>query len=492
METQAHYSIDQLTQSYIGGHWRHGKTDQELENTNPYNGELIFKFKEASSEDIDEACLMAKKQQEQWASTLPSEKAALLNRVAEVMETRKEEIVNWLIQEAGSTYQKASLEHSLAKNFFKSAAVIPFMIKGKILPTEIPGKESLAYKQPIGVVALISPWNFPLQLTTRTLAPALATGNGVVIKSDQNTPVTGGSLLAAILEEAGFPSGLVSVLHGSGSHIGDDLIKHKVPRVLSFTGSTKTGRKVGKMAIDAHPIKRLELELGGNNPMIVMDDANIEQAVEAASFGRYMHNGQICMAINRLIVMDKIHDDFVNTFVERVKKLKVGDPRKKDTAIGPLINGEQKESVKNFIDSANSEGCHCLLGEEIDGNVIPPHIFSEVKTTSVLFNEEIFGPVMPIIRAHDEREVLELANKTHHGLSSSIFSQDLEKALRIAKQIEAGMTHINDQTVNDLPFSPFGGEKDSGVGRFNGDWAIDAFTTDHWISIQHQPREYWV
>jgi aldehyde dehydrogenase (NAD+) len=338
---------------------------------------------------------------------------------------------------------------------------------------------------------VISPRNWPLQLSARSVAPALAVGNGVVVKPASDTPVTGGLLLASLLEEAGLPPGVLSVVVGSGSEIGDAFVEHPVPRVISFTGSTPVGRGIAKRAYEAPIIKRVELELGGNSPLVVLDDAELERAVDAAVFGKFLHQGQICMIANRLIVHDGLYDDFVELFVAEVRRLRAGDPSHPDTAIGPIINRSQLERLVRRIDEArHARGPRELLGGEPAGLVLPPHVFADVANDDPLAANELFGPVAPVIRARDEEHALELANATEYGLSSAVFTADAARGVRFARRVEAGMTHVNDQPVNDLPFNPFGGEKNSGVGRFNGRWAIDAFTTDHWITVQHTPRPY--
>jgi aldehyde dehydrogenase (NAD+) len=315
-------------------------------------------------------------------------------------------------------------------------------------------------------------------------------GNALVVKPASDTPVTGGLLLAKILEEAGLPGGTVSVIIGKGSEVGDAFVTHATPRVISFTGSTPVGRGILRLVSEADIIKRTELELGGNTPFIVLGDADLEQAVEASVFGKFLHQGQICMSTNRFIIEDRVHDEFVQRFVERVRELKVGDPSRDDTLIGPLINGKQLDGLFTRITEARGSGARQLLGGEPEGWVLPPHVFVDVDNEHPLAREELFGPVAPIIRARDEADAVRLANATTYGLSSAVFTRDLERGVRIAARLQAGMTHINDQPVNDLPFSPFGGEKNSGIGRFNGRWAIEAFTTDHWVTLQHEPRAY--
>lgn len=483
--TQPYENLDRI---FVAGEWRTGSGSQ-LENICPWDESTIFTMTSATAEDVDEACRAAAAAQKEWGALPPAARAQVLGRIADVMQSRKDEIAEWIVREIGGTQVKAALELKLCTDVARKGAVLPFMVEGMILPEDIPGKESRAYRQPAGVVALISPWNFPLQLTGRTLLPALALGNAVVLKPSSDSIVTGGTIFAAICEEAGVPAGLVSVLPGSGSDIGDPLIAHDIPSVVSFTGSTGVGRGVGKAALDADLIKPVELELGGNSPIVVLDDADLDYAVECSVWGKFMHQGQICMIANRIVVEAGIYDRFVDAFVERVKQLPVGKRDAADCFIGPIVNRDQFDGITDMIAKAKDQGATCALGGDPDGLVIPPHVFTDVGEDNCLVDNEIFGPICPISRAKDEDDAIRLANATRYGLSSAVFSQDEGRALRVAKQIQSGMCHINDSPVNDSPLSPFGGVKNSGIGRFNGHWAIDAFTTTRWISVQHERRQ---
>ena len=480
-------NFDQLL---INGQWRHGKGTKVLNDLNPFNGNVLVEIPHANRDDKHEAYRGAAKAQPEWAALLPGERAAIMRRAAQIMETRREEIVSWIIHESGGTRIKANLEWTAVHGVLLEAATLPYLVEGRILPADIPGKESRMYRKPVGVVGVISPWNSPFQLTARSAAPALAVGNAVVIKPASDTPITGGLLLAKILEEAGLPAGVLSIIVGAGSEIGDAFVTHPIPRVISFTGSTPVGRDIAKLAAEGTMLKRLELELGGNGPFVVLSDADLGQVVEAAVFGKFLHQGQTCMSVNRFIIDDRIHDEFVERFADRVRQLKVGDPNAPDTMIGPIINESQLNGLQRRINEAISSGAHQIVGGKAQGLVLPPHVFSQVTNRMQLAQTESFGPIAPIIRARDQADALEIANDTDLGLAAAVFTQDAERGLRFAQELESGMVHINDQPVNDLPFNPFGGEKNSGIGRFNGAWAIAAFTTDQWISIQHKPRHY--
>lgn len=479
-----------LDRQFIGGEWRAGKSSDVAPDLDPYSGDTLAEIRLADRQDLDDAYRAARAAQPEWAAALPMERAAVMSQAAAVMEERRDEIIDWLIREAGSTRVKATMEWSTVNAVMLEAARQAYGTEGHILPSDVPNKEGRVYRQPVGVVAVISPWNWPLQLSSRSVAPALAVGNSVVLKPASDTPITGGLLLASIFEDAGLPPGVLNVVVGVGSQIGDAFVTHPTPRVISFTGSTPVGRGIARKAAESPILKRLELELGGNSPMVVLDDADLDLAANAAVFGRFLHQGQICMSVNRLIIDNSVYDDFVDLFAERVRRLKVGNPQDDDTAIGPVINRSQLEGLRQKIENARSSGAREVVGGEADGLVLPPHVFVDVSNDQELAAEEIFGPIAPIVRARGEEDALRLANDTTAGLSSAVFTADVTRGIAFAKRVEAGMTHVNDQSVNDLANQPFGGEKNSGIGRFGGQWAVAAFTTDHWVTIQHQPRPY--
>lgn len=475
---------------YIAGEWQSGQDDSVNADINPYSGDTLVEIQQATKEQLDTAYQAAHAAQKRWAQQTPGERAAVLYKVVNILDQRQEEIVDWLIKESGSTRIKAMVEFGSARAITLEAATFPNRVHGQIRPSNTAGKENFVYREPIGVVAVISPWNFPLHLTQRSIAPALALGNAVVLKPASDTPITGGLLLAKVFEEAGLPNGLLNVVVGAGEEIGDAIVTHDIPSFVSFTGSTSVGKHIGELANGGDYIKQVALELGGNSPFVVLKDADIEQAAKAAAFGKFLHQGQICIAINRIIVEDDIYDDFVARFLAHVKTLNVGDPNQEDTAIGPIINEKQVKSLKEKIAKAQQQGAKMLLSGEIKGQVVPPHIFTEVTREMDLSRNEVFGPLVGIIRAKDETDALSIANDSMYGLSSAVFTTDMQKGLRFARGIRAGMTHINDISVNDESNVPFGGEKNSGIGRFNGEWVLEEFTRTHWISMQNEPRQY--
>jgi aldehyde dehydrogenase (NAD+) len=307
--TEPYSGFDQL---FIAGRWRKGRSHRTNRDVNPWTMEILTEIPQATRDDLDEAYASAREAQRGWAAMLPSERAAVMRRAAAVMEARHDEIVWWLVHESGSTWLKASLEWQAVYGVLGEAAALPYLVEGRILPNDALGKESRVYRRPVGVVGVISPWNWPLQLTARSLFPALAVGNAVVVKPASDTPVTGGLLHARILEEAGLPPGVLSVTVGAGSEIGDAFVTHPTPRVISFTGSTPVGRHIAKLAVESPVIKRVELELGGNSPFVVLEDADLEQTVDAAVFGKFLHQGQICMKKKTKKINKKIYNKTKN------------------------------------------------------------------------------------------------------------------------------------------------------------------------------------
>jgi aldehyde dehydrogenase (NAD+) len=475
---------------YIDGSWRPGRHGGVRVDTDPYSGETLAEMIMANQSDLDEAYHAAARAQISWAARLPVERAAVMLRSATIMEARHDEIVDWLIRESGSTRVKAELEWQFVHAVTLEAASFPHRTEGRILPLDEAGKESRAYRQPLGVIGVISPWNFPMYLSHRSIGPALALGNAVVIKPAEDTPVTGGLLIGKIFEEAGLPPGLLNVVIGPTSEIGDVFTTHSVPRLISFTGSTHVGRHIGALAMQAPQLKRVALELGGNAPLVVLDDADLEHAVRSAVVGRFLHQGQVCMSTNRIIVDAKIHDEFVDRFTAHVKTLKYGDPKDPSVSIGPIINRKQLDGHLARIEGARKTGARQLLGGEADRQVLPPHVFAGVTNDMPIAQDEIFGPIAAIIRVRNEDEALMVANQTEYGLSSAVFTRDRERGVRFALRVEAGMTHVNDHSIDDTPTGPFGGEKNSGLGRFGGDWILRELTRDHWVTVRHANGPY--
>jgi vanillin dehydrogenase len=477
-----------LNGQYISGVWRDGKSQKVLVDRNPYNGKTIAEFKLANLSDLDEAYRSAAAAQKIWAEVNPFEKRTILEKAIAWIEQNEADIADIIIEELGGTQLKAMIEIFLVKTFIKEASTYPLRMTGETLPSTVDGKENRLYRIPAGVVGVISPFNFPFNLSVRSVAPALGAGNGVVLKPHDDTPITGGTLVAKIFEEAGIPKGLLNVIVADIGEIGDAFVEHPVPRIISFTGSEAVGRHIGGVA--GRCLKKAILELGGNSAMIVLNDADLETAVNAAVFSRFAHQGQVCMCSNRILVQRGVYDKFLHKFVDRVSKLKAGDPRNPETDLGPLINQRQAETFTKQVQRGIDEGARVALRGKMEGNVASPTVFADVKPNMWVAQNELFGPAVCVMPFDTAEEAVQVANDSPYGLSGAIHTQDAERGAELAKQIDTGMVHVNDGTINDDPLIAFGGEKASGVGRLNGKWALEEFTTWKWISVQHKQRHY--
>jgi vanillin dehydrogenase len=477
-----------LNQQYIGGAWRDGASAKVLTDSNPYNGQTLANIRLANLTDLDEAYRSAAAVQKIWAAVNPFEKRAILERGIAWIEKNERDITELIIQELGGTHLKAFIEVFLVKNSLKEASTYPLRMKGEILPSAIDGKENRLYRVPVGVVGVISPFNFPFILSMRSVAAALGAGNGVVLKPHDDSPITGGTLVAKVFEEAGLPKGLLNVIVADIAEIGDAFVEHPIPRVISFTGSEGVGRHIASVA--GRCLKRTILELGGNSALIVMDDADLDCAINAAVFSRFAHQGQVCMCANRVLVQRGIYDQFVQKFVDRVSKLKVGDPNDPQTEIGPLINARQAENFAKQLQKGIREGTRVLLQGKIEGNVAAPTVFADVCPDMWVAQNELFGPAVCLMPFDTPEEAIRIANNTPFGLSGAIHTRNPERGAELAKEIDSGAVHVNDGTINDDPLVAFGGEKSSGYGRLNGQWALEEFTTLKWISVQHRRRHY--
>lgn len=487
MTKQAPYAFGEL---YIAGSWRNGQSDKTVADTSPFDGSVLAQISQGTRADVDAAYACAAQMQPAWEAGDIASRADVMRRMLDVMDARQAEIIDWLNRESGSTVIKAHVEFGAARGMVEASINYAEGFADEEIEAKTPGMKSYVVRQALGVVGIISPWNFPFHLTMRSVAPALALGNAVVIKPASDTPVTGGLLIAKLFEEAGLPAGLLQVVAGPGSEIGDHFVEHQVPSLISFTGSTDVGRGVGRAATGGKWIKRVALELGGNAPIVVLEDADFDKAVQATTFGRFLHQGQICMSTNRAIVVDALYDRFVEAVVARAAKIKCGNPSDPETCVGPLINEKQKNDVLARIEKAKAQGARLVLGGAPQGNVVPPHVFADVDPASSIAVDETFGPVLPIIRARDEAHALELANGSEFGLSGAVFTKDTKRGMAFAKKIVAGMIHVNSMSVDDQVNAPFGGEKNSGLGRFNGQWIAEEFTRLQWITVVEDGLDY--
>ncbi|MEK5750799.1 aldehyde dehydrogenase family protein [Acinetobacter variabilis] len=472
-----------LDQQFIAGQWQPGRSQKMIQNLNPYTQDTIFTLQAASTANVDAAYAAADKAFQQGAIKSVELRRQILQKLQQVIQARQDEIIDWLILESGSTRFKAGLEVGAALSIIQESQKFPEQIKTEQLESKDPQRKSLVLRKPLGVIGVISPWNFPFHLSMRSVATAIACGNSVVLKPASDTPVTGGTLLGKLFEEAGLPAGVLNVVSGAGSEIGDYFVEHPIPKMISFTGSTEVGQNVGSKALASPRIKRLALELGGNAPLVILDDADLDLAVELTIMGRFMHQGQICMSTNRVIVDASIHDAYVEKLLERVKTVAVGDPNLEETIIGPIINQSQIKKHQQIIQSAKEQGAELVYEGGIEGNLVYPHIFTGVAPESPLAQEESFGPILPVLKARDEAHALKLANDTRFGLSSAVCTSNIERGISFTEQLDIGMTHINGISVADQANAPFGGEKNSGLGRFNGRWIFEEFTRTHWLTV---------
>jgi aldehyde dehydrogenase (NAD+) len=473
---------------YIGGEWV--STGGTFADYNPATGEVWAEIPDGTREDAQKAIEAAAAAQTEWAAMPHPQRAGYLLKAADILEKRQMDFVNALIDEGGAWIGKGMFETGYVPGIFRAAAAAVYQMTGGILPSEH-GKVSMVVRQPLGIVTVISPWNFPLLLSSRGFAVALAVGNAVVLKPSEETPVSGGLLIAELFEEAELPPGVFNVITCSRDHVadvGNELVTHPEVDGVSFTGSTAVGRQVASKA--GEMLKKVCVELGGKDALIILDDADMERALNAATFGSFMHQGQICMSVERIIVDESIADEFTERFVEKVKTLNMGDLREMPNVIGPIINQRQLDKIHGQVTEAVEQGAKLLAGGSHEGLFYQPTVLADVKPEMRVFQEETFGPVAPIITFKGVDEAVALANDSEYGLSAGIITRDEEKGLAVARRLQTGMAHINCSSVNDEPHVPFGGVKNSGVGRHGGKASVDTFTELRWLTLERGGRQY--
>lgn len=454
---------------------------------NPYDRSTFAQVYMAGEADMRQAIDAAADAFPAWSKSPPAAREGVLIKAATLIEERREKIVDILISEAGSTVIKAGFEVMFTANMLRSAAGEARRINGDVLPSDVPGLISMAMRKPLGVVAGISPFNFPLILGTKKLCMAIAAGNTFVHKPSEKTSLLA-LAVAEVFNDAGLPEGVLNVVPGDGPTLAKVVVEDPRVRLVTFTGSTAVGRILAGQCGKAG--KKLILEMGGKSPLVILKDAELEYAVDTAAFGTFIHQGQICMAGTRIIVEAPIYDDFVKRFAEKVAGLKHGDPRDPATIIGPLIRARQCPFIKGHLDDAVAKGARIATGGDYEGQVFQPTVLADVTPEMSAFRTELFGPVATVTRADNADQALELANDSSYGLSSAVLTNDLQQALRFAEELEAGMVHINGPTVHDEPHIPFGGVKDSGSGREGGRWSMEEMTETKWITIQQGHRHY--
>lgn len=470
---------------YSGG-WTAARTGN-LTVGEPATGETLAAVGEAGAADVARAGEAAAAAQRAWAATSFTERAAVLRRAGALIEKHADELHQWMIRETGSVPGMVGFATHVASQECYEAAALTSRPVGEILPTEQP-RLSLLRRTPVGVVGVISPFNAPLILSSRSVAPALALGNAVLLKPDPRTPVSGGLILARVFEEAGLPEGLLHVLPG-GVEVGSALVTDPRVRVISFTGSTAAGRKVASLG--AEHLKRVHLELGGNSALVVFDDVDVEQVVSAGAWGSFLHQGQICMTSGRHIVHERIADDYVAALASHADNLPIGDPAGGQVALGPIIDEQQRDKIHELVTTSVDGGARLAAGGSFDGLFYRPTVLDQVRTDAPAYQQEVFGPVAPVLRYSTAEEAAALAADTSYGLSLGILTRDVMAGLALAEQIPTGIVHINDQTVNDEAVAPFGGVLESGTGaRFGGQANLDAFTDQRWITVRGDVPAY--
>ncbi|MEG3150599.1 aldehyde dehydrogenase [Sphingomonas sp. ZT3P38] len=461
-----------------------------FERLNPVTGEVATTAPAASVEDANAACDAAAAAFPVWSALGPNARRALLNKAADALEAKAPQFIEAMMGEIGATQGWAGFNLMLAAGIVREAAAMTTQISGEVIPSDKPGCIAMALREPVGVMLGIAPWNAPIILGVRAIAMPLACGNTVVLKASEQCPRTHGLIVEAF-EEAGLPKGAVTLVSNAPQDAADivgALIDHPAVRRINFTGSTAVGKIIATRA--AGHLKPVLLELGGKAPLIVLDDADLDEAVKAAAFGAFMNSGQICMSTERIIVVDSVADAFVEKFAAKVGSMPVGDPREGKTPLGAVVDQKTVDHVKSLIADALGAGAVQVNGGEADGVLMPAHVIDKVTPEMKLFRDESFGPVVGIIRARDEAHAIELANDTEYGLSAAVFTKDTARGLRIARQIKSGICHVNGPTVHDEAQMPFGGTKASGYGRFGGKAGIDSFTELRWITIETQPGHY--
>jgi acyl-CoA reductase-like NAD-dependent aldehyde dehydrogenase len=484
-------TIETSLRLFIGGEWVDVAGGNTFEDKDPFTGERVADVPACGREDARRAIEAAAEAFPAWSQTPPEARQLVFLRAADILETRRDEIVGLLAHETGSTFGFAKFQHHFVTGLLRQVAAIPYAPVGHVIPSDTPGRMAMGIRQPVGVVGAIAPWNAALILSARSIAAPLALGNTVVLKPSEWSPIVGGLLWGQIFSEAGLPPGVLNIVThapGEAQPIGEELVEHPAVRRINFTGSTETGRRLAEAA--GRQLKRVVLELSGMNPLIVLGDADVEYAVNASAFGSYLHQGQICMSVRRIIVERSIADQFSQKLAEKTSGLKAGDPKEPDTIIGPLINEQALETVRSRVDDAVSKGARVLAGGEADGPVYRATLLADVPDDAEFASRETFGPVAAIEVVDSPEEAVARANATSYGLSAGIITGDTDRGFALAQQLESGIVHVNDQSVGDEPQMPFGGVKDSGYGRFGGHAVLDEFTELRWITIQSGSHPY--
>jgi len=467
--------------------WQPG-TGEAYDVREPATGKHLLTTRRSTPDDVARAASAAAAAQPAWAETSYLERARILRRAADIYEEHREEFGSWTQRETGAIHSKMHHEQNFTHQEILNAATLPSRSYGSLMPTAQKGRLSMARRIPVGVVGAITPWNSPSVLGMRVVAPALALGNAVVLKPDPQTPVAGGAMFAAVFAEAGLPEGLLQIVIGD-AEAGEALVTDPNVSMVSFTGSTAVGRHVGELA--GGLLKRVSLELGGNNAFVVLDDADLDAAASAGAFGSFQFQGQVCFASGRHIVHRSVAAEYVEMLAERARRLKLGDPFREEVQLGPIVNEHQLERVDDIVQRSLAAGARLAEGGSHDGLFYRPTVLADVATDQPAFTDEIFGPVAPVTTFESDDEAVELANASEYGLVAAVYSRSISRGLAIANRIRAGMVHVNDTTLNDEAIIPFGGTGISGNGsRFGGEANVEAFTEWQWVTVRDDPKEF--
>ena len=473
---------------YIGGRWV--AAARRFDDLDPSTGAVYARIPDGGREDVRAAAEAAHEAFPSWSGLSFQERAGTLLKIAEIWERRAPDFESAARAEGGGWFGKCAFESGYVAEVFRSAAAACYASTGELLPSGH-CKLSFAARFPLGAIAVISPWNMPGLLSSRGFAFAMAAGNAIMLKPSEETPHAGGLHFAEVLDEAGVPAGVFNVVTCSRDNVeevGREMVENPLVKGVSFTGSTPVGRRIAAMA-GAH-LKKCCVELGGKDSLIVLEDADMDRAQRAANFGSFMHQGQICMSVERVLVQEGVHDRFLKGFVERARKLRTGDVSDASNVIGPMINDRQAERVKRQIDDALARGAKAILGGRVRGRFVEPTILTGVTSDMEVWRDETFGPVVAVAPFRTDAEAAALNNDTEYGLSAGIVTADEGRALALARMLETGMCHVNCSPLNDEPHAPFGGVKASGIGRHGGRWSMETFTETRWITLERGGRDF--
>lgn len=467
--------------------WRPG-TGAPIEDREPATGQLITTVTGSTPEDVARAAARAAEAQPAWAATSYQERARVLRKAAEIYEAHRDEFGTWTQRETGASHSKMHHESNFAYHEILNAATLPSQAYGSLMPSAVKGRLSMVRRVPSGVVGAITPWNSPSVLGMRVVGPAIALGNAVILKPDPQTPIVGGAMFEAVFREAGLPEGVLQVVVG-GADVGEALVTDPNVNVVSFTGSTAVGRRVGQLA--GGLLKKVSLELGGNNAFIVLDDADLDAAVAAGAFSSFQFQGQVCFAAGRHLVQERLVERYTDAMTEKARKLRTGDPFREDVQLGPIVNEKQIARVAGIVDRSIEGGARATVGATHEGLFYQPTVLTQVTTDLPAWTDEIFGPVAPIVTFGSDEEAVALANSSNYGLVASIYTRSLGRGLAMADRMRTGMVHINDGTLNDEAIVPFGGMGESGNGgRYGGEASLDTFTDWQWVTVRSDPPTF--